>query len=370
MISNGTPEDGLVYRCQEGTDRAVAAGSRTAITDDGSIICTFVVQTQLGSNDFKPMICRSGDGGRTWRDHGLIWPDLTDTWSIFGSVSRSPDGALCFFGSRTPIENAGESFWSEATCGLKQNELVWARSGDGTRTWSEPEVIPMPIAGSAEDAGAMCVTRAGRWICCYSPYNTFDPGIAVDRSQVVVVMSDDKGKTWSHTSMLRFDDAKSGGAEAWVVQLSDGRLLGTSWHTNHAPGGEDFPNAYALSHDEGATWTPTRSTGIMGQSTALAPLADGRALFIYNRRKQEPAGVWLAEVEPDEQDFGVLTNRLVWAAPQATQTGSKGEHDHWTDFAFGEPSVTVLPGGELLVTVWCIHSEGRDIRYVRLRPHC
>ena len=78
MISNETGEEGLVYRCQEGTDRAVAAGSRTAITDDGSIICTFVVQTQLGSNDFKPMVCWSEDGGQTWRDHRMIWPDLAD----------------------------------------------------------------------------------------------------------------------------------------------------------------------------------------------------------------------------------------------------------------------------------------------------
>lgn len=359
-------EEGLVYRCTNELGMTVAAGSRTALLNDGTVVCTFMVQSELGSNDFKPMLCRSEDGGSTWTGHRLIWPHLKNEWSIFGSVSSDSYGNLYFFGTRTPIDSPGESFWCDLTQGMKQNELIWSRSEDDGRTWSEPMVIAMPISGSAEAAGPMCITQSGRWICCYCPYRTLDTELEVDTNQVVALTSDNEGNSWSHTSMLRFKKQDSGSAEAWVIQLKDGRLLGTCWHVNHEPSGQDLPNAYAISCDEGDTWTVTRSTSIYGQAAAMAPIADGSVAFVYNNRKQQPAGVWLAEANPSDSNFGITTQKLLWEAPQATRSGSNGNHDAWTDFAFGEPSVTVLSDGSLLVSMWCIHTEGSDIRYLQL----
>jgi len=179
------------------------------------------------------------------------------------------------------------------------------------------------------------------------------------------MFSDDRGETWRATSMLRFADAETGAAEAWVIELSDGRLLGTCWHVAHRGG--DLPNAFAISHDGGESWTPTRSTGVLGQSTALAALPDGRALFVYNQRKHAQPGVWLAIVRPTGDDFGVERNQIVWRAESATRSATSGELAEWTDFSFGEPSVAVLPDGSLLVALWCVEPGGSGIRYVRLR---
>jgi hypothetical protein len=300
-------------------------------------------------------------------EQGPIWPHLNNQWSIFASISRDAAGRLFLFGSRTPIDQPGEVFWSDATQGLKPNELIWSQSGDGGRSWTSPNVIPMPIAGAAEAPGTLCVTRDGRWLAPYSPYATFDPNLRVERNQVVAVYSDDEGRSWHHSAMLRFADTHSGAAEAWLIELSNGRLLGTCWHLNQS-GGTDCPNAYALSHDGGRTWQPTRSTGILGQSTALAALPDGRALFIYNQRRHGEVGVWLAIVRPADTDFGIESNEIVWRAETRTQTGSSGEHAEWGDFSFGEPSITVLPSGTFLVTLWCIQPSGRGVRYVKLRP--
>ena len=359
-------KEGFVSQREPDTPTAVAAGSRSAVTTTGDLICTYVVQSALGINDFVTMLSRSIDGGETWQEQGPIWPHLIDRYSIFCSVSRSPAGELFLFGERTPIDRVGETFWSEATQGLKQNELIWANSTDGGKTWTDPHVIPLPIPGSAEVPAPMCVTRAGRWVACYAPYNTFDPNLVVQRNQIVAVISEDAGRSWRHTSMLSFERSDSGGAEAWVVELADGRLLGTSWHMNHRDGG-DYPNAYALSRDGGTTWQPTRSTGILGQSTALAPLPDGRALFVYNQRKHRDVGVWLAVVHPTESDFGVQFNQLIWRAETPTQHTKSVDHSNWEDFAFGEPSVTLLHDGALLVTLWCVQPSGRGIRYVKLR---
>jgi hypothetical protein len=166
--------------------------------------------------------------------------------------------------------------------------------------------------------------------------------------------------------MLRFAEKGSGGGEAWVVELADGRLLGTCWHVAYEKGLE-YPNPYTVSLDRGHTWTPVRSTGILGQSTGLAALPDGRALLVYNQRKHGEPGVWLAVSRPTESDFGLESNCIVWHSEQVTQHGSSAEHIEWEDFAFGEPSVTVLPDGSILVTLWCVQPSGQGIRYVKLR---
>jgi hypothetical protein len=287
---------------------------------------------------------------------------LQSKFSIFGSVSRAPDGDLYFFGTRAAIGSPGESNWCEATQGIRANELVWAFSYDGGDTWTEPTLIPPPVPGAAEAPGPMTVTHNGAMHACFAPYNTFDPTVVVPRNQVVLVTSLDAGKSWRSTSMLRFNDDLSTGAEAWVVELSDWRLLGTCWNLNQRDG-SDFPNAYALSSDGGFTWSPTRSTGIHGQSTALTPLTDGSALFVYCKRRTGRVGVYLAHVRPTEDDFGILSNEIVWEIPQQPTTAAHGE---WTDFTFGEPSATVLGDDSVLVFFWCLDQGVGSIQFVRL----
>jgi len=118
----------------------------------------------------------------------------------------------------------------------------------------------------------------------------------------------------------------------------------------------------------GSTWTTTRSTGIEGQATTLAPLPDGRVLLGYNQRAQPDPGVWLAVARPTAADFGVERIGPAWLADRATHGAAGGDagHDAWTDFAFGEPSVTLLPDGDVLVTLWCDQPSGTGIRWVRL----
>jgi len=358
--------EGFVCLREPDGPTAVAMAPRCAVAANGELVCTYRVQSALGINDKMSMISLSKDNGETWSEQKHIWPALEDTFSVSCSVSRSPSGELFLYGTRTPIDEPGEPYWSDVTHGMKQNELMWAKSVDSGYTWTDPTVIPMQIPGSAEAPGAMCITRDGRWIAPYAPYNTFDPQLVVERNQVVAMVSDNEGRTWSHRSMLRFDDAYSGASESWVVELADGRLLGASWHHSYSDG-SDYPNAYAISIDGGLTWGATRSTGIMGQSAALAALPDGRALFIYNQRKHGEVGVWLAIVNPTESDFGVEANEVIWRAETGTQTGTSGELFEWTDFSFGEPSIMLLPDGALLAALWCIHPSGRGIKYIKLR---
>ena len=348
-----------------GVPGSVVLASRCAVTASGKVVCTFVARSALDRNDSQPLITWSGDGGLTWSSPRLIWPNaLQERHSISGAISTGPRGSLLFFGDRTRIDVLGETKWSKTNAGLKQNELVWSRSSDEGITWEPLRVIPMPVSGSAEVTGAMQATRQGELICCYTPYNTFDPSVAVEKNQIIGLVSGDGGRSWRHAPMLRFPDSQSQGAEAWVVELSDGRLLGTGWHILEK---QDPPNAFAISHDVGRTWRPTSSTGIRGQSTALAPMPDGKALFVYNQRKFGDIGVWLALAKPTDADFGIIHNERIWAAETAAQKPVGGDMKDWASFAFGKPSVTVLPDGGVLTTLWTLQPSNSGIRYVKLR---
>lgn len=343
----------------------LAAASRVVVTQGDLLVCAYMVRSGAGIADFTPHITVSGDDGRTWEPPRVIWPALVGVASISCALSRSHNGDLFLYGTTTPIDHPGEAWWDGQRQAMKQNELFWARSVDNGQTWTSPTVIPMPIPGGAEAPGPLTVLRSGRWVAAYAPYNTFDETVVVDRNQIVLVISADEGRTWRHTSMLRFADPDGGGAEAWVVQLADGRLVGTCWTMSLATGADE-PIPYAVSDDDGETWSATRSTGVRGQATSLAPLYDGGVLLAYNQRREPSPGVWLLVADPSEVGFEVRRIGPAWRATRATHSDGDTGHDAWTDFAFGEPSVTLLPDGDVYLTLWCDQPSGRGIRFVRL----
>jgi len=340
-------------------------GPSCVVIQHDTLLSTYITQSAMGINDFCPHLAKSRDGGIRWQDCGPIWPQLADDWSILVTISRGPSGELFLFGSRCRIDHTDETFWCEATQGLKENELVWSRSHDDGATWTDPAPIPMPFSAAAEAPLPMCISQSGRWICCYSPYNTFDPSVTVDRSQAVVLVSDDEGQTWQHDRLLSYRESQSGNAAVSVTELSSGRFLAAGWHL-HLAEEQDFPNGFAMSND-GLHWEPTRSTGIMGQSVGLAPLPDGRVLMYYTQRKHGPVGIGMAVAHPQAETFGLEQTEIVWHAERATEHNSSGDHAEWTDFAFGMTVVTRLDTKTVLLSFWLHQPDGRGVRYVRFR---
>lgn len=361
-------QQGFVYRCPGPEDAPVAITSRCVVLDSGELLCSFMTQAALSSNDFVPCLSASTDGGSTWESRGPIWPELRDRFSMNTSISRGEDGTLFLFGGRTPrdLTKANESFWNQSTLGILPNDMIWSRSTDDGQTWSDPEGFPLPLPGAAELPAPLCPLRSGRWVAPYSPHNTFDPDIKVDLRHVVLMISDDQGNRWRHTSALRVEEEDSYLAEAWVTQLDNDQLLATAWHLRLGDG-DDYPNVYALSSDHGDTWSPTTDTPIHGQSAGLAPLPDGRVLMAYNQRRHGEPGVRLALAKPTDRDFGLIHDELVWSAARPSQNNSSGKSTEWTDFAFGEPGVTALPNNQALVLYWCIQPDGAGIGYVKVQ---
>src|SRR5262249_42233195 len=109
-----------------GTDLAISP--RVVVHPDegkpGQVVCSFMHTAKTATNDFVPLLTRSTDFGHTWSTPCHVWPHLRNQWSLFVGISRDRySGRLFIFGTRTAIDLPGESLWSDATQGLKANEL-------------------------------------------------------------------------------------------------------------------------------------------------------------------------------------------------------------------------------------------------------
>ena len=102
--------------------------------------------------------------------------------------------------------------------------------------------------------------------------------------RVVVLSSADAGQTWPHSPTV-FHDAEGRRCffETKVIFLGSGRLLAAPW-TVTAGDYHDLDNQYALSRDDGRTWTRPISTGIRGQTMTPVWLGGDLLLVLYNRR--------------------------------------------------------------------------------------
>ena len=129
---------------------------------------------------------------------------------------------------------------------------------------------------------------------------------------------------------------------------------------------EKNPDVYFISTDKGMSFKGPVPMGFYGQTTSLTPYRKDMVLVPYNQRKEGTIGVWIALAQPDEKGFNLIADEPVWSAQLATRSNTSGDFSQWTDYSFGEPQVTVMPDGTLLLVLWCDQPDGKGIRYLRL----
>ena len=338
-------------------DGRMTSGPRVAVLADGSLICTFMLNSESGANDFVPMAAYSKDG-ETWSEAREIYPALTGSRSTFISVRNTHDGRIALGGKQWDVAFTGEHFWSDEAGGMKENRLVYAISDDGL-SFPELSAVELPYYASAENPGGVCVGPDGAIRFVYAPYPTIEKKAEADTRYLVKLTSKDGGGTFA-ASKIGEIDAPCLYAETWLEHLSDGRLFVSSWQT-----AREDSTVYLISDGSGAVAGPFAQP-FRGQSTGICAGTDGDVFIAYNQRKADPVGVWLAWEKPEVGDPGVIANEPVWIADSATRGATSGDFTDWTDFSFGEPHVRLLPDGTLMVVLWYGSGDKIGVRYVRL----
>ena len=339
-------------------DRRDSAFPQAVQLPDGDILCSFSVGGGAfvqGGTDWA----RSSDGGETWTIEGTILRPTSDPRTTnFLKLTLAADGQTIFaYGGRN-YPDSGEGF------GRVRDEPVICRSTDGGRTWSDPQVVPMPVDCPFEIPHGALPLASGRLLA---------PAAALpaqDRlgEQVLVAISDDGGHTWpEHAVVFEDPQHRFGYFEQKLAELSPGHLIATCW-TVTLGDVADRPDSFALSHDNGLTWGPAQSTGISGQTMTAIPLGGDRLLILYNRRYGDQAIV-MNLVTFTERDWTIHFEDVMYDArarrerPEDIESGV----EELGGFEFGFPTAVRLDDGTYLATHWCKEGGKHGIRWTKLR---
>ena len=227
-------------------DSCATSGPRCAVLDDGRILCTFMINSKGGANDFVTMAAY-GSADLSFGEAKPVWPHLIGKKSLFGSVRKGDDGKYSIAGQVFPIAYEGEDFWSDEALGMKENHVFYSLSDDGLN-FPEPIEVDLPFYASAEQPGGLLRDSDGALTMIYSPYPTIEKREPVDNECMVLLQSRDGGKTFAGKKFARIEE-DSQYAESWITRLSDGRLMVSTWQT-----ASENSSQYLISDDNGESF--------------------------------------------------------------------------------------------------------------------
>ena len=339
-------------------DERASAFPQAVQLPDGDILCSYSVgggAEVTGGTDWS----RSQDNGLNWTHAGTLAPhDAANRMANFLKLSLAADGKAVYAYGAEISDDVSSQF------GQRDTFALFCKSIDAGKTWSTPQRVPFPVDCPLEVSFAAVPLRSGRLL---APAATLPDKDRLGE-QVFVAISDDDGQSWTeHATVFQDPNAKEGFFEHKFSQLSNGQILATAWNVQLGDY-RDLPNCYALSHDEGLTWSSPRSTGIAGQTMSTLSLGGNRLLVLYNRRYGQQ-GIVMNLVTIDDDSWTLHYEGLMYDAKFQHQRDADATFgiDEFDDFAFGFPTAIQLHDDSILATHWSVENNRCGIRWTKLR---
>ena len=362
-------EHGVIYRSGDGWQGYYG---RVVKLTEREYVASMIAGTACETADSHPEILRSQDGGRTWRLEGPVERERpaqlppTET----GFISRAADGTLVCVGARWEVDpaNPAAPLVHPQTLGMRENRVHLRRSADGGRTWSAPREIPKPFDVPLELPTGLTLLEDGSSLFTCATWRRWD-GVCPYGHRVAAMRSRDGLKSWEPPVTIFHDPSgKHAFWEGRVAQLDARTLLATCWAHQWDPD-EDLPNHYAISRDNGLTWSKARVSPVKGQTGWPLRLAADRILFVYNHRRP-PVGVRAQIARLAGEEWTPVFDAEVWS-PENRRVSSITQGDYAVcSFQFGQPSALWVDDLHVMVVYWCVE-EGRagiNRTLIRLGP--
>jgi hypothetical protein len=285
---------------------------------------------QLAATFPVPMLYRSTDGGRTWREQGR----LKIEWPLKGMVSdqgisflRLKDGRLAIVLPRH-VE------------GLHGGGVpAISFSSDDGATWSAAKMLIGEDAAYYVMNDRLIQLKSGRLLVPVARKAGKHEG---DKDESLAMLSDDGGASWRLSRGRARLEKLRGMQEPCAVELADGRvrlLARTGAGSIHT----------SISADGGDTWSAPEPTTLESPCSALtlrrAP--DGRLVCLYNHVKPLHEGAFFPRtplVYALSSDDGAT-----WSAPVVIDATGVEHRDRQNIY----PSPCFTPEG--MVVVWSTH---------------
>jgi hypothetical protein len=367
-------ETGTLVQGARGTPQAIFTFGQVVALQRGGLLATCRSGSTKDSDDEAIALLRSADGGRTW----------SAPWRPFGpTVLNGKLGTLklCYLTELAPGRLLAAAMWIDRTSypgqplfnaeteGCLPMEILLAESTDEGNTWSDWRHIPLPAAiGPASLTNPILKLADGTLAMSIETNKHY-----LDRSKwyqkVVFFHSTDQGLTWGEPMVAGEDP--TGRIFNWDLRCCvapDGRIATFAWTYDTAT--TTYLNIHRrISADHGHTWSAPLDLGITDQAGPPAVLPDGRVVlawvdrFVTHAIRARVAAAVDAPFDPASE---VVIYTHGSEAKRDDKTGDLlAEMGMW---AFGLPSATTLPDGDVLVVYYAGDNGAMDIHWARVRP--
>ena len=204
--------------------------------------------------------------------------------TITGFFKRGvrPDGVS--WSSHPRTKEWGDWTWAYHMQGWLGTYVV--RSTDDGATWSKPipvNIRPMKHGGCR--LGCWELPGGSLLMGLYGRIHGYEEKGENESTRSALMRSDDGGFNWEYYSTLAYDPANIiDYEEPALLRLRDGRLV--CFLRTHTRPSEDAKNmVVVVSEDEGFTWSPPKWTNIWGYPVEAIELKDERYLIVYGYRR-------------------------------------------------------------------------------------
>ena len=325
----------------------------------GDILLAHRAGTRRESNDGRPHLLRSADGGHRWESLGRPLDALgAEGWDLrAAALAELPSGELL-----TVVVALDKSLdrptYNPETEGLVPVANHVAVSSDDGRTWRRlADLAGGPVPQTASQG--LLVLPNGDVLCTFETFKQYDePGTW--RYLGGLLRSTDAGETWGDCVISAASDPDGDPHDTmwWdprIARLASGELVQFMYAFRHRSRTEGPVHA-AWSRDDGRTWTLPASTGLPGQASYPVPLEDGRLVLLQQRRGHEQSIVAHASRDGgrtfDPGSETVVYRHEATSAPAAD--GSLSAFDYLMSmdrFTFGHPC-GVATGEDEVLAIW------------------
>lgn len=366
-------DEGIVYCNPHPGHKAIAAiyPSLVALSAQ-DILCFYIQGHALYALDRRICMARSGDGGRSWKNAGVVLPrrpgDEAYCYNA-AEMRRLRDGQLVVVAVRRRALESELLEYNPDTGGWRDHDLFLIRSSDEGRSWSEPQLLDLPGVPVAVAPAPVVELANGQWFMAVETWKRWDDPSPV-RPPEYGAISSDRGATWSGRIAYPWSGRKDRSYSHCQYQPArDGGVIGTVW-TQSADEQENFDLHLVRSDPTATRWELPRPTGIMGQSSCIGDAGGGVYGLLYTERGQDKPGIRFVISRDAGATWDVKNEVVVWDAVGSEYFGSThapkypASHDN---IAFGKPNLLVLDDGTFLCSWWCTHKCVTQIRSARVK---
>jgi len=369
---------GLIYDADaRPASERIAFFTNVCAQPDGSVLAAFQVGSGKHSVDSTLRLCRSCDGGRTWRE--LSDRFETTLAGVRGSMSapslvETEPGRLLLFATWFDRSDPARPLFDPVTEGILHSKLLVAESGDVGESWSPWRELPTPGLSGCSTTGPIVKWSDGTLVCAFESFKEFDdpqPG----RHAAWLMVSRDGGRTFSEP--LQVAQHPEHKLYYWDQRLcagrADGEIIALFW-THDLEQKKELRVHLRRARIEGdAIRTEAiRETTISGQIAAPLRLADGRLLaFVVDRSQPGTMSLWSSsdggETWPERDRLVVYTHDERAAISQGRKNIDFKQY--WEDmgrWSFGHPALVPLGDGRVLLAWYAGTPECMSIHWARV----